>query len=158
MGLLTTLKRALFGDTSEPDLAPREETRQLEGWFERVGQERCYSIPMGHQAVTLLAFETRSTEFLGRCFLDGQPLRVSWERFESSTVYSSTTETHFTWPQQEEVPCTELVRALERKAPFSQAGAVDVETPPAPTISEYQETFVSGNTAAISNTAPSCNQ
>lgn len=35
---------------------------------------------------------------------------------------------------------------------FSQAGAVDLLAPPAPTISEYQETFASGNTVAISNT------
>jgi len=34
---------------------------------------------------------------------------------------------------------------------FSQAGAVDSDTPPASTIAEYQETFVTGNTAAISN-------
>lgn len=34
---------------------------------------------------------------------------------------------------------------------FSQAGAVDLDTPLASTIVEYQETFVSGNTVAISN-------
>ncbi|MDO9467063.1 MAG: PEP-CTERM sorting domain-containing protein [Thiobacillus sp.] len=33
---------------------------------------------------------------------------------------------------------------------FSQVGAVDLDTPPVSTIAEYQETFVPGNTAAIS--------
>ncbi|MHB1093522.1 PEP-CTERM sorting domain-containing protein [Thiobacillus sp.] len=44
-----------------------------------------------------------------------------------------------------------MLTSLPTHDVFSQAGAVDLDTPPTPTLAEYQETFVSGNTVAISN-------